>query len=111
MSGRTRIEQLEARIKDLEAQAERVALHSDAIRRFQTTGPTAAPMTAHHVAAVLGFTQVKSVHTAVCDGRLRRRWDALAGFHPDDVRAFIQKQKGNQGDAVRRRWAKQKQAS
>lgn len=47
------------------------------------------PMNIHHVAAVAGIS-IHGVANAVHRGRLRRRsMQAEAGFHPDDVRAWV----------------------
>jgi hypothetical protein len=57
----------------------------EAFQRF-TMG---LPMNIHHVAAVAGIS-IHGVANAVHRGRLRRRsMQAEAGFHPDDVRAWV----------------------
>lgn len=63
-------------------------LPSDKIEAF-TRFAMGLPMNLHHVAAVAGIS-IHGVANAVHRGRLRRRsMQAEAGFHPDDVRAWV----------------------
>jgi hypothetical protein len=62
-----------------------------AMRKYQTTGDMAIPMTSREVAAILGGGH-RTVDNYVCRRLLRRRWTCHAGFHPDDVRAFLKSQ-------------------
>lgn len=63
-------------------------LASIALKKFQTTGELAAPMTRDEVAAVLGRTNM-AIATVTSRGQLKMRWPAKTMYHPDDVRAFL----------------------
>jgi hypothetical protein len=76
------------RIERVLRRLEKAVLTDRVADKFQSTGDLALPMTGKEVGEILGITR-SGVGTLVCLKKLKRRWSALAGFHPDDVRAYL----------------------
>ncbi len=83
-----RLERIERGLEALLAGAKDVTGARVACEKFNA----GVPMTANEVAVVLGYrgqTPSCCVHMLAASGLLKRRYHVKAGWHPDDIKAYM----------------------